>query len=93
MGMASRSGKKSVSADPHLQAVPDPPSSESGGRGGGGSGFESRLTKLETHLQYLATKEDLQKLKVWWLCGIITGMVTGMGLAAAVALAVLRIFA
>ena len=81
-----------MSVDPHLKAVPDPPGADRGGSGsssGSGSGFESRLTRLETHLQYLATKEDLQKLKVWWLVGIITGM----GLAAAIALAVLRIFA
>ena len=77
-------------ADPHLKAVPvpDPPGAESGGKGGGNN-FESRLTRLETHLQYLATKEDLQKLKVWWLIGIIGGM----GLAATIALTFLRVFA
>ena len=78
-----------MSVHQHLTAVPDPPGSDSGGSGGGGASLESRLTRLETHLQYLATKEDIQKLKVWWLVGIIGGM----GLAATVALAVLRIFA
>ncbi len=78
-----------MSAGPWM-AVPDPDSAESSGKGGGGNGggFESRLSRLETHLQYLATKEDIQKLKVWWLVGIITGM----GLAATVALTVLRFF-
>ena len=74
--------------DSHLRAVPDPPSSENGGRGGGGGGLESRVSSLETHLRYLATNEDLQKLTVWWLLGIISGM----GLAAMIALAFLRIF-
>ena len=44
--------------------------------------------QIETRMEHLATKEDLQKLKVWWLGGIVAGM----GLAATVALAVLRIF-
>ena len=49
---------------------------------------EDSLLVIETKMEYLATKEDLQKLKVWWLGGIIAGM----GLAATIALAVLRIF-
>lgn len=93
-----------MSADPDRNAVTDPSPAESGSKSGGGR-LESRLMRLETHmqylatredlqkleiqLQYLATKEDLQKLKVWWLGGIITGM----ALAATVAIAVLRIFA
>ena len=79
-----------MSTQRHLHPVPDPPDDESGGGGGGGGGgFDRRLTRLETHFQYLATKEDLQKLKVWWLCGIIAGM----GLAATIALTFLRLFA
>ena len=41
---------------------------------------------------YLATKEDLQKLKVWWLIGIISAIVSGMGLAATIALIILKVF-
>ena len=82
-----------MSAQSHLQSVPDPPDSDSGGRGGGGgSNFETRLTRLETHFSYLANKEDLQKLKVWWLCGIIAGMGVAAGVAASIALGVLKIF-
>lgn len=75
-----------MSADPQGKAVPDLPAAESGGS------FENRLTRLETHLQYLATKEDLQKLKVWWLGGIIAGMGLAATIAATIAIAVLRIF-
>ena len=98
-----------MSANPDFKAPPDPPAAESGGRGVSDS-LESRLTRLETHfrylatkedlqklethlqhfethIQYFATKEDLQKLKVWWLGGIIGGM----GLAATIAIAVLRL--
>lgn len=91
-----------MSANPDFKTPPDPPAAESGSRGVSDS-LESRLTRLETHFQYLATKEDLrkiethlqyfatkediQKLKVWWLGGIIGGM----GLAATIAIAVLRL--
>ena len=33
---------------------------------------ESRITRLETQIDSLATKEDLQKLKVWVLGGVAT---------------------
>lgn len=91
-----------MSADPQGKAVPDLPAAESSGS------FENRLTRLETHLRYLATKEDLQKLrthlqypatkedlqklKVWWLGGIIAGMGLAATIAASVAVGVLRIF-
>ncbi len=98
-----------MSANPDFKAPPDPPAAESGSRGVS-DGLENRLTRLETHfrylatkedlqklethlqhfethIQYFATKEDLQKLKVWWLGGIIGGM----GLAATIAIAVLRL--
>ena len=51
-----------MSANPDFKDPPDPPAAESGGRGVSDS-LESRLTRLETHLQYLATKEDVQKLE------------------------------
>ena len=47
-----------------------------------------RVAGLEAELKYLATKEDIQRLKVWALSGIIAGM----GLAAMIALGVLRFF-
>ena len=66
---------------PHLTAVPDPPGEDRIGRGENGSNYERRVTRLETHLKYLATKEDIQKLKVWWLIGIISGMAVAVGMA------------
>lgn len=64
--------------------------------GTGGEGrlknVEDRLarieTKLETVLPYLATREDIRKIKVWALAGILGGI----GLAVTVALAFLKIF-
>ena len=78
----------------HLRSVPNDPQ-PTGPGGGDGGNFDSRLRAVEqdvreikTEIKHLATKEDLQKLKVWWLLGIIAGM----GLAATVALGVLRVF-
>ena len=51
-------------------------------------GVEDEILIIQTEFKHLATKEDLQKLKVWWLCGIIAGM----GLAATIALTFVRIF-
>ena len=66
------------------QPDPDAAAGSSGG-GGGGDGIEIRLArleeKLETHLRYLATKEDIQKIKVWCLGGVIGGMAVAAGLA------------
>ena len=69
------------------------------GSGSGGDDLEARLkaveeavVAIETELPYLATKEDLQKLKVWWLCGILAGMVAAAGIAATIASVVIRIF-
>ena len=44
-----------------IHPVPDPPNAEdSGGSGGNGGGdLNTRLTRLETHFEYLATKDDL----------------------------------
>lgn len=83
-----------------LRPVPDPPTSENGGNGRGGpGGFEHRLTKLETHISYLSTRENVNeverkiddlnrkietevlKQRIWILTGVITGMVIAAGLA------------
>ena len=71
------------SVDP-AQEEPDVPASSTGRGGGGGGNIESRLARLETHLGYLATKEDIQKIKVWILGGVIGGMVAALALAAGI---------
>ena len=85
----------------HLQPVPDNQEGEpeaspaSSSRGNGGSDIERRLTALETHMQYLATKEDIQatqkdieKLKVWVLQSTIGAMV----LIVTITVTILRLF-
>ena len=67
----------------------DPPrSSDDGGGGSGHDGLEARVRALETHLSYLATREDVIRLKVWILGSVIGGMV----IVATLALAVYRLF-
>ena len=34
-----------------------------------------RLVKLETHMEHVATKEDLKDLKIWFLVGAMSGAV------------------
>lgn len=53
-----------------------------------GRDVEKRLSALETHFKYLATKEDIQKIKVWCLTGVIIGMIS----AATLTIGVLKLF-
>lgn len=57
------------------------------GNGGDGGDYGERLATIEERVKHLATKEDIQKIKVWCLSGVLGGM----ALAAGVALAVLRL--
>lgn len=52
-----------------------------GAEGSSGGSTEERLTRLETRMEYLATKEDITNAKNWILCGIIGVIVSVAGLA------------
>lgn len=52
------------------------PKNEPGGGGGDGvdarlRAVEERLARLETRMEYMATKEDIQKLRIWVLGGAL----------------------
>lgn len=84
------------------RAEPEVPVNESGR--GNGRDIEKRLSALETYLKYLATKEavqelkieikhlatkeDIPKLKVWFLGGVIIGLLS----AATLAIGILKLF-
>ena len=68
------------------QSEPAAPASSSGG--GGGIGVEHRLARLEARVEYLTTKEDIQKVKVW----VLVGVLGGMGIAATLAVGILKLF-
>lgn len=81
-----------------IRIAPDPPDAENtgGGGGNGGGDFNTRLTRLETHFQYLATKEDMAEVKRLivekesslqrWLIGIV------LSAAGTTAIALIRLF-
>ena len=48
------------------------------GNGGGRDDIGERLARLEEKVEHLASKEDIQKLKVWILGGIVAGIVAGV---------------
>ena len=60
----------------HSVEITDEPDAplDSGSGGGGRTRLEARVAALETHMHYLATKEDIQKIKVWVLCGLLGGI-------------------
>lgn len=64
----------------------DVPKDESGGGGGDGvdarlRGVEERLARLENRMDYMATKEDVQTLKIWILGGIMGSVVATIPIA------------
>ena len=65
--------------------TPEPPAQATSG---GSSEKEGRLATVEmdvavlkTHMGYLATKEEIQSVKVWILCGVLGGMAVAATLA------------
>ena len=67
--------------EPDLRAVPPGPSSSGPSNGGGEA---TRLTRLETQMEYVATKADLKHLEntlIKWMLGTIG--VTALTLIAA----------
>lgn len=59
---------------------------------GGGDGVDARLARLETEMKHMATKEDLQKLKIWILGGVLGGIVAAIVAAIPIALFVAKVF-
>ena len=56
-----------------------------GSNGGNGNGHDlnRRVTVLETQLQHLATRKDVESIKVWTLAGTIAGIVIVAGMVIA----------
>ena len=57
------------------------------GNGGSGLTIPERLVRIETKMENMATKEDIQKIKVW----ILAGVLGGIGMATLVILALARL--
>ena len=76
-----------------------PKKEQRGGGNGGDNDHEARIRALEnglielnTHMGYLATKEDITKVKNWVLLGVITGLFAGIPAAVAVLMVFIRFF-
>lgn len=74
----------------HLQSNSN---AEPGGGGGDGvdarlRAVEERLVRLETRMENMATKEDIQKLKIWVLGGVLGSVFA----AIPIALLVVKVF-
>ena len=73
------------------QASPTPPSPASNGGGGNGHDVHGRVSRLEAHLQHLATKEDIGRIETLiakreaamlrWLIGLVIAAALGLGVA------------
>ena len=60
--------------------------------GGGGKSIPERLSALEADIKHLATKEDIQKVKVWILAGVLGGIFATSAVLAGVVLLAVRLF-
>ena len=69
---------------------PHNPKNSGNGNGGGNGNLRERVASLESDLKYLATKEDMANLKAWILKTLLATVLTGMGIAASIALVVQR---
>lgn len=60
----------------------------SGNGGNGGDRVLERLARLEERVRHLASKEDIQKIKIW----VLTGLISAAVLAVSIALTIVRLF-
>lgn len=75
-----------MSEDKIVPFRPNPGNAGPGGGGGDGvdarlRAVEDRLARLETRMEYMATKEDIQKLKIWVLGGVLSSVVAAIPIA------------
>ena len=77
--------QKSASVHP----VSSPGAPHPGGSGADGSGFGKRLARIEAKLEHAATREDIQKLRVW----VLGGVLGAVGIAFVASAGVERLFA
>ena len=59
------------------------------GSGNDRSGFGERLARIEAKMEHVATKEDMQKLRVW----VLGGVLGALGIALVASTGVARLFA
>ena len=69
--------------EPKIINLPEQNFTDGGGNGGRFDdrlrSVENRLTKIETQMENVATKTDIQSLHVWALGGALVGMLAVLG--------------
>ena len=53
--------------------------------------FGERLARIETRMEHVATREDIQKVKVWFLVGVIAALGVAIPAAVGVAFAAVKL--
>ena len=68
-----------------FRAMDDPAREAGGGTGNGPRNLGERVAVLEERLKHVALREDVARIKVWVLGGVIAGIVIAVTLALTVA--------
>ena len=74
----------------HLHAVSGTQVTANGGGSNGGDTRE-RLARIEAQMEHVATREDIQKVKVWCLVGVIAAFGVAIPAAVGVAFAAVKL--
>ena len=53
--------------------------------------FGERLARIEARMEHVATREDIQKIKVWFLVGVIAAIGVAVPAAIGVAFAAVKL--
>ena len=54
--------------------------------------IKERVATLEEGIKHLATKADLKDVKIWCLSGVVAGMILASGVAASIAVSIMKIW-
>ena len=79
----------------HIHEI-NTPTGHPAGSGPNGGGFSERLARVEEKLDSIkehgATKNDISKVKIWFLVGVVSAIGLAIPTAVGVAFAVARLF-
>ena len=59
--------------------------------GSNGGDIRERLARIEAQMEHVATREDIQKVKVWFLVGVIAAFGVAIPAAVGVAFAAVKL--
>lgn len=74
------------------QESDEPKRSDSSSGGGSGGDLGERIARLETRMDYLATREDLEAMKVWFLKWAIMTILATVGITVSAVVIIIKVF-